>query len=209
MESIHKSWYPLFKTHEINLDELYNDSTVIYPPRNDIFKVFSMDVCEIRLLILGQDPYHNEGQAHGLSFSVPHGVKTPPSLRNIFKELQNEFPERGYTFYSGNLERWFQEENIFLLNASLTVIKNKPASHMKIWNNFTNDVIQYVSKNNPECVYLLLGNFAKSKKQLIFNSDRVIEGIHPSPLSASRGFFYSNIFKQVEEKIGYQINWSI
>jgi uracil-DNA glycosylase len=208
MNNIHESWHPLFKIHPIDLEALFGDSDVVYPPKKDILKVFEMDVNQIKLLLLGQDPYHNEGQAHGLSFSVPTGVKIPPSLGNIFKELQHEFPEREYTFDSGNLERWFQEENIFLLNASLTVIKNKPTSHMKLWNNFTDDVIQYVSKCNPECVYLLLGNFAKSKKKFIRNSDRIIEGIHPSPLSANRGFFHSDIFKQVEEKIGSKINWS-
>ena len=205
---IHESWNLLFEKHAIELDKLYKEDT-IYPEKKDVYKVFEMNVSDIKVLLLGQDPYHNEGQAHGLSFSVPTGVAIPPSLKNIFKELQNEFPEREYVFSSGNLERWSCEEGIFLLNTSLTVAKNKPTSHMTIWANFTNDVIQHISNCNPECIYLLLGNFAKSKRKFIANKEKIVEGVHPSPLSANRGFFHSTIFKQVEEKVGKEINWSI
>jgi uracil-DNA glycosylase len=205
---IHESWNLLFEKHAIELDKLYKEDT-IYPEKKYVYKVFEMNVGDIKVLLLGQDPYHNEGQAHGLSFSVPTGIAIPPSLKNIFKELQNEFPEREYVFSSGNLERWSHDEGIFLLNTSLTVAKNKPASHMTIWANFTNDVIQHISNCNPECVYLLLGNFAKSKKKFIANKEKIVEGVHPSPLSANRGFFHSTIFKQVEEKVGKEINWCI
>jgi uracil-DNA glycosylase len=101
------------------------------------------------------------------------------------------------------------EEKIFLLNASLTVIKNKPSSHMSMWQEFTDDVIKFISENNKKCIFLLLGNFAKSKKVYINNKNNIVTGVHPSPLSASKGFFNSNIFKQVEIKLGQKINWNI
>jgi len=206
MNYINESWIPLFNKHNINIDEIYAQN-IVYPPKEDIYKVFEMNVNDIQIVLLGQDPYHNPNQAHGLSFSVPLGTKIPPSLRNIFKELQIEFPERKYTFNSGNLERWFYEEKIFLLNASLTVTENKPSSHMNIWKNFTNDVIKYISDNNDKCIFILLGNFAKSKEVFIRNKDNIINCTHPSPLSASHGFFNSNIFKLVEQKLNKEINW--
>jgi uracil-DNA glycosylase len=167
-----------------------------------------MDVTKIKIVLLGQDPYHGQGQAHGLSFSVPTSVKIPPSLRNIFKELQNEFPERNYNFVSGNLEQWFYREKIFLLNASLTVVEGKAGSHMKQWETFTNSVIEFISAQNPMCIFLLLGNFAKAKEKYILNKERIINGVHPSPLSAHNGFFNSNIFIKVEELLGTNIDWS-
>ena len=168
-----------------------------------------MDVKKIRIVLLGQDPYHNPNQANGLSFSVPDKVKIPPSLQNIYKELCIEFPERNYEFNSGNLDRWFTKEKIFLLNSSLSVIKNKPGSHMFMWSDFTDDVITFISKKNKNCIFILLGNFAKSKEKFIENKDRIITGVHPSPFSANNGFFNSNIFRKIEEKLQKEINWSI
>jgi uracil-DNA glycosylase len=208
MNTYHESWKPLFDKFNIDIDELYSDSQPVYPEKDHLFRVFEMDVREIKVLLLGQDPYHGPGQAHGLSFSVPEGVKIPPSLRNIYKELQNEFPERNYEFYSGNLEKWFYREKIFLLNASLSVIEGKPGSQMKIWEGFTNNVIKFVSEQNKSCVFLLLGNFAKAKECLISNEERIIKGVHPSPLSVYNGFFGSGIFKKVEELLGANIDWS-
>lgn len=206
----HESWKLLFDEYSFeDIDQLYTSSDEIYPAKENIFKVFEMDVREIKLLLLGQDPYHGPGQAHGLSFSVPEGVKIPPSLRNIYKELQIEFPERNYKFNSGNLNNWFCREKIFLLNASLSVIRGKPGSHMNIWKEFTNDVIKFISIHNSKCIFLLLGNFAKEKESLILNKERIIKGVHPSPLSAHNGFFGSNIFKKVEELLKQQIDWSI
>ncbi len=213
--NIHESWKPLFDEYinDINLDKIYKTTDIIYPPKEKIFKVFEMDVKDIKVLLLGQDPYHNPNQANGLSFSVETGVKVPPSLKNIFKELKNEFPDRNYDFTSdnGNLERWFYQEKIFLLNASLSVIHNKPASHMKLWEKFTNNVIKYISDNNDKCVFLLLGNYAKSKEKFIGNNNKnnIVNGVHPSPLSANNGFFNSQIFIKVEEKLGSKINWSV
>lgn len=209
MDTIHKSWNKLFDKYNFDLDNLYNSDNVIYPNKDQVFRVFKMDVSEIKILLLGQDPYHNPKQANGLSFSVNDNIKIPPSLKNIYKEIQNEFPERNYIFTSGNLERWFKEEKIFLLNASLTVIKNKPSSQMSIWKKFTNDVIEYISHNNDKCIFVLLGNFAKSKDNYISNKNNIIYGVHPSPLSANKGFFDSNIFKLIEEKLDSQINWNI
>jgi uracil-DNA glycosylase len=207
--NIHKSWNKLFTQYEFDLDILYNSSNKVYPSKENIFKVFEMDVNEIKILLLGQDPFHGPNQANGLSFSVNDGITIPPSLRNIYKELQNEFPDRNYIFKNGNLEKWFSREKIFLLNASLSVIENSPSSHMDIWQEFTDDVIKYVNENNKKCIFVLLGNFAKSKEKYIENKDRVILGVHPSPFSAHRGFFGSDIFKNIEIKLGYEIDWNI
>ena len=114
--NIHESWQPLLEQYTFNVDQLYSNplGLNVYPPKNQLFRVFEMAVQDIQIVLLGQDPYHRKGQAHGLSFSVPTGEKIPPSLRNIFKELKLEFPEREYVFVSGNLEQWFQREKIFI-----------------------------------------------------------------------------------------------
>lgn len=199
---IHDSWKSLFN---IDIDEIYEIGEV-YPPKECIFKVFEMDVKDIRILLLGQDPYHKPNQAHGLSFSVPHGEKIPPSLKNIYKELNLEFPERNYNFKTGNLEEWFKREKIFLLNSSLSVQKGKPGSHMKKWEAFTNDVIKFISEQNDNCVFLLLGNYAKSKQVFIKNKDKIVTEVHPSPLA--KGFIGSNVFKRVESVLQEEVNWS-
>jgi len=211
MENIHSSWVPLFKNYNIDLDTIYKDYNDIYPKnKQDTFKVFKMNVEDIKIVLLGQDPYYtNEHQAHGLSFSVPEYVKVPPSLKNIFKEIELEFPERNYKFINGELTKWFEDENIFLLNCSLTVKKSKPNSHMNIWKKFTDNVIKFINEKNKKCVYLLLGNFSHNKIKLI-NEDQhkmVIKAVHPSPLSAYKGFFNSGIFKQVEILLEKEVNW--
>ena len=208
---MNESWKPFFEKFESipNLNALYSsEEKPVYPEKENVYRVFEMDVTKIKVVLLGQDPYHGQNQAHGLSFSVPTGVKIPPSLRNIFKELQNEFPERNYNFVSGNLEQWFYREKIFLLNASLTVVEGKAGSHMKQWETFTNSVIEFISAQNPTCIFLLLGNFAKAKEKYILNKERIINGVHPSPLSAHNGFFNSNIFIKVEELLNEKIDWS-
>lgn len=209
----HPSWNPFFEKHKNNI-EIHDgaEESNIYPAKEFIFRVFTMDVKDIRVVFLGQDPYHGEGQAHGLSFSVPTGMPVPPSLQNIFKEINAEFPERNYDYsnkHNGNLERWFSEEKIFLVNAALTVEKNRPQSHMKRWTDFTNDMLQFISEQNDHCVFLLLGNFAKAKAKYITRPNSIIYGIHPSPLSAYRGFFGSNIFMQIEERLGEPVDWKI
>ncbi len=204
---IDPSWNPLFEQYDFDLDDIYQGE--VYPPKEKVFRVFQMPVQQIRIVLLGQDPYHKAGQAHGLSFSVPTGIAIPPSLQNIYKELKRSFPDRNYQFLSGNLEEWFRREKIFLCNASLTVESGKAGSHMDIWKDFTDDVIQFIDKHNPHCVFLLLGNFAKSKASLITKKDRIVTEVHPSPLAASHGFVGSGVFQRVERVLGKPVNWSI
>jgi uracil-DNA glycosylase len=187
----------LFDEYIFNLDEFYKNEKDkgidIYPPKELIFRAFSIPIKDIQVCLLGQDVYHQPNQAMGLAFSVPQNVKTPPSLANIFKELKNEFPERGYNFTHGDLTKWSTNENIFLLNCSLTVQKSKPLSHMKKWEAFTDDVIRYIAEHNKKCIFLLLGNYAKEKSNIIRdlnendndNNNRCVKGVHPSPLSAN------------------------
>lgn len=205
MTAPHPSWKPLFDTYEFDLDALYAEPT--YPPRADLFRVFQLPVKEIRVVLLGQDPYHGPEQAHGLSFSVPHGVAIPPSLRNIFKELVTEFPERAYTFPHGNLESWLSREKIFLLNCSLSVRPGQAGSHMNLWEEFTDDVIRFIDAHNPSCVFLLLGNFAKGKTVHITKKERIVTGVHPSPLA--HGFLGSGVFKRVETVLKQAIDWRL
>jgi uracil-DNA glycosylase len=120
----HESWEPLFSQYDFDIDELYAGPDVVYPKREHLFRVFEMDVKDIKILLLGQDPYHGPGQAHGLSFSVPNGVDIPSSLRNMYKELKDEFPESNYKFNSGNLDKRFKREKIFLLNGFLIFQRN-------------------------------------------------------------------------------------
>jgi uracil-DNA glycosylase len=206
MYEIHDSWLPIFSKYSFsNLNTIYENNEV-YPSRELVFRVFEMDVKEIRICLVGQDCYHGPNQAHGLSFSVPTNQKIPPSLRNIFKELKLEFPDRNYNFTSGSLEQWFYREKIFLLNSSLTVEKGKAGSHMNIWTKFTDDIIKFISENNPNCVFLLLGNYAKLKTPLIQNKDKIVSEVHPSPLA--KGFIGSNVFQRVEKVLGKEVNWS-
>lgn len=203
---IDKSWQPLFDQYDFDLDDIYEG--IVYPPKDQVFRVFQLPVDQIRIVLLGQDPYHGPGQADGLSFSVPVGIPIPPSLLNIFKELKQSFPDRNYKFPSGSLEEWLTREKIFLCNASLTVEQGKAGSHMEIWKDFTDDVIQYIDKHNPSCVFLLLGNFAKAKASLISKKDRIVTEAHPSPLAAAHGFVGSNVFQRVEKVLGQPVNWS-
>lgn len=212
MFNYHESWKPLFNQFEFDdINELYTTGVEVYPKKEHLFRVFELDVKDIRVVLLGQDPYHGPGQAHGLSFSVPNGVSIPPSLRNIYKELQDEFPDRNYKFTNGNLEKWFYEEKIFLLNASLSVERSKPNSHVDVWQEFTDSTIQFISEQNDNCVFLLLGNFAKAKEVYIkrsnSNKTNIVKGVHPSPMAAQYGFFGSNVFRKVEDALGQQICW--
>ena len=207
------SWLPLFDKYNDTIAaiecSLREHNKTYYPSKEQWFKVFTMPVHEIKVVFLGQDPYQNQGLANGLAFSVPKDQKIPPSLRNIYLELQTEFPERDYKFTNGDLTRWHTEEKIFLLNTSLTVLEGKSGSMMEEWKSFTDDVIRFISSNNKECAYILLGNHAKNKSKLIENQEKIILGVHPSPLSAHRGFFGSGIFKKVDEKLSQTVNWSI
>jgi uracil-DNA glycosylase len=207
----HTSWTPLFQSFEFDsdtLDEMTGGS--YYPHKHQIFRVFSMSVDKIQVVLLGQDPYHGPGQAHGLSFSVERTIRIPPSLQNIFKELRLEFPERNYVFPHGDLSKW-ESNGIFLLNCSLTVAPGKPGSHMDIWSEFTDATIDYISRTNTSCVFLLLGNFAKGKRSILLEAgvakNHIVEETHPSPLA--KGFIGSGVFKRVESALGREIDWSV
>jgi uracil-DNA glycosylase len=164
-------------------------------------------------VILGQDPYHGEGEAMGLAFSVPKNIKIPPSLKNIFKELQSNF-DREIKTNHGDLTSWAKQE-ILLLNSSLTVKKDNPNSHSNIgWQELTDKVISYLSQTGDEKVFVLWGNFAQSKKNLIDeNRHKIISSVHPSPLSANKGFFgtkpFSHINKFLKEKNQKEIDWNL
>jgi uracil-DNA glycosylase len=187
-----------------------NTDKKIFPNRENILETFKyFDLEDTKIVFLGQDPYINSiydndieiPQATGLAFSVPENFKLPPSLRNIFKELNNEFEDYEIPD-SGSLIRWVKEENILLLNTALTVKKGLSNSHQKKWSSITDEVIKYISKNSSNIIFLLLGNNAKSKIKYIDQSKhKVISGVHPSPLSANRGFFGSNIFRNVNEEL--------
>ena len=187
-----------------------NTESKIFPNKENILEAFKyFDLQDTKLVFLGQDPYVNSviendieiPQATGLAFSVPNNFKLPPSLRNIFKELNNEFEDYEVP-ESGSLIRWVKEENILLLNTALTVKKGFSNSHQKKWQNITNNVIKYISDNTKNVIFLLLGNNAKSKEKYIDSKKhKVIKGVHPSPLSASRGFFGSNIFKKINNEL--------
>lgn len=160
----------------------------IFPPGSQIFRAFELTPADqVKVVILGQDPYHGPGQAHGLSFSVPEGIPAPPSLKNIFKEIESDMGVRmsGYP----NLENWARQ-GVLLLNAVLTVRSGEAASHSKIgWEQFTDAVISYISDNCEGVVFMLWGNFARGKRELIDASRHcVLEAAHPSPLA--RGAFF-------------------
>jgi uracil-DNA glycosylase len=172
-------------------------TTTVYPLGSQIFHAF--DACpfdEVKVVILGQDPYHGKNQAHGLAFSVNEGVRTPPSLHNIFKELQDDIPGTPAPT-NGNLDRW-AKQGVLLLNATLTVRAATPASHQKKgWEEFTDEVIRKVSAGRPHVVFILWGAYAQKKEELIDTSKHlVLKAAHPSPYSADRGFFGSKPFSK-------------
>lgn len=183
----------------------------VFPPAKLIFNAF--DLCsfdDVKVVILGQDPYHGEGQAHGLSFSVPDEIKVPPSLRNIYKEIYSdlgkEIPE------SGNLESW-AKQGVLLLNATLTVEQSNPGSHQgKGWEEFTDATIKKISDDKEHVVFLLWGKYAQAKAELIDESKHlVLKAPHPSPFSAHSGFLGCKHFSKTNEYLkdkGFTpINW--
>lgn len=194
---IEKSWKdalagefgkPYFESLVRFLHKEKAEGKTIYPPGSQIFRAFDLTPVEnLKVVILGQDPYHGPGQAHGLSFSVSAGVPAPPSLKNIFKEIESDLGVRmsGYP----DLEKWARQ-GVLLLNAVLTVRAGTPTSHSKIgWEEFTDAVMRYISDNCEGVVFLLWGNFARSKSALIDHSrHHVLEAAHPSPLA--RGAFF-------------------
>ncbi len=189
---------PYFTALADFVHQAYKTSTV-YPERKNIFKAFEATPFDnVKVVILGQDPYHGEGQAHGLSFSVLDGVKVPPSLVNIYKEIESQTGKKMPD--SGNLLRW-ATQGVLLLNATLTVEAGKAASHQnKGWEQFTDAVIQAINDKNQNVVFLLWGAPAQKKGRLIDrNRHLVLESPHPSPLSAYRGFFGNGHFTKTND----------
>jgi len=172
---------------------------IVYPPPKLVFNAFEhCPFDDVKVVILGQDPYHGPGQAMGLSFSVPDGVKTPPSLRNMYKEIKSDIG--GIVPESGNLERW-ADQGVLLLNATLTVEKGTAGAHQGLgWEQFTDAVIKKISDEKEHVVFMLWGNYARGKKALIDESKHLIlEAPHPSPFSADRGFFGCKHFSKTNE----------
>ena len=187
---------PYFRqiTEHIKTEKL--QGKVIYPPGPMIFNAFEKTpVDKVKVVIIGQDPYHGKGQAMGLSFSVPPGIPSPPSLVNIFKELQNDVGAP--VPYHGDLSKWALQ-GVMLLNASLTVRAGEPMSHSKIgWHIFTDAVISRISEVKKNVVFLLWGKFAQEKMELVDkNKHLILKSVHPSPLSANNGFFGNRHFSK-------------
>lgn len=185
----------------------------IFPPGQKIFNAFNLTPFDqVKVVILGQDPYHGAGQAHGLCFSVPEGIPKPPSLINIFKELTTDLniPVSA----SGNLEKWARQ-GVFMVNAILTVRESQPTSHQnKGWETFTDAAIRNLSEKRENLVFLLWGNYAIAKKSLIDSHKHLIlTTVHPSPLSASRGFFGCKHFSKTNDYLvqtgQVPIDWSL
>lgn len=198
------------KIHNFLAKEYKSQSYDIYPDMYDIFNALKItDYNSVKAVILGQDPYHGFGQAHGLSFSVKDGITPPPSLVNIFKEYHNDL---GYDIpKSGNLTKW-AENGVLLLNTVLTVQGGMAASHRGIgWEIFTDNIISLLNERNKPIVFILWGRFARDKKRLISNPiHHIIESAHPSPLSAYNGFFGSKPFSRANDFLkNNPIDWKL
>lgn len=200
---MHESWKPIlqsefnqpyFKELSTFLHNAYTAKT-IYPPKQQVFSAFASDLNDIKVVIIGQDPYHGPRQANGLAFSVQDGIQFPPSLRNIFKEVHDDIGAPIPN--SGDLTRW-AKQGVMLLNNTLTVEAHMAGSHRgKGWEFFTEHIIKYLNENRPHLVFILWGRDARSKKPLINQSKHfIIESAHPSPLSAHNGFFGSKPFSK-------------
>lgn len=187
-----------FKSLCNELDEEYNNQK-IFPNEDNIFNALNYTPYnDVKVVILGQDPYHEEGQANGLSFSVNPDIKIPPSLRNIYKELQNDIG--CYIPNNGCLKKW-ANQGVLLLNTTLTVRQGEANSHKKIgWQRFTDAIISILNERDDSIIFILWGNNAISKEKLITNPDHyILKSVHPSPLSASRGFFGCKHFSKCNE----------
>lgn len=207
MINVGNDWQPIFDCEQVKpyylelrrfLKTEYATKTV-YPPMNEIFNAFRLTgFAETKVVIVGQDPYHEQGQAMGLSFSVREGIEEPPSLKNIHEEIMNEGVAQGQ--WSSDLSRW-AVQGVLLLNSTLTVEAHRAASHSgKGWETFTDNAIAELGRDGRPKVFMLWGSYARSKKTLIENSCHLIlESAHPSPLSAYRGFFGNGHFLKCNE----------
>lgn len=200
---------PYFRNLGVFVKDEYKRK-IVFPQYKNIFNAFRYtDYDDVKVVILGQDPYHGDNEAHGLSFSVPKGVTTPPSLRNIFKELNDDL---GINRTDTDLTNW-AKQGVLLLNSIMTVVRDTPLSHKnKGWEIFTDNVIKKLGEREKPMVFVLWGSYARSKKELISNKKHLIlESVHPSPLSANRGFFGSKPFSKInnflESNNEDKINW--
>lgn len=203
---------PYFKELEMNLAKAYNEE-IVYPPKEDLFSALNLTpFSKVKVVIIGQDPYHGPGQAHGLSFSVKRGIKLPPSLVNIFKELQDDLgivPPK-----DGNLEAWARE-GVLLLNNQLSVVGGKPMSHKDLgWNELTDKIIKVLNEKKKHLVFILWGSPAQKKAKVVSHRDHhIIQSVHPSPLSSYRGFFGSKPFSKANAYLESQsikpVKWSL
>ena len=203
---------PGFKKFYKVIEKEYDTKTV-FPPKDNIFNALKLtSYKDTKVVIVGQDPYHGEKEAHGLSFSVQDGIKIPPSLQNIYKELKEDLDINIAT--SGNLTKWAQE-GVLLLNAVLTVEKDKPASHRNLgWELLTDYIIKILNEKEEPVVFILWGNFAKEKAKYITNKKHfIISSPHPSPFSARNGFFGSKPFSKTNEFLKNnnlkEIDWNL
>ncbi len=212
IQEVNKGWLPFFEENKEELigilykiNGFISKGDIIYPKKEDLFRsLFYHSPEDISLVIIGQDCYISEEnglpQAVGLSFSVPKShMKIPPSLKNIFKEIKNSYPD--YVIPdNGSLEKWANDQQILLLNSALTVLKGKSNSHASLWNNFTDKIIKWFQEINKGCVFILMGNFAQNKQKILNESKhKIYKTVHPSPLSAHNGFFGCNVFKEVND----------
>lgn len=204
---------PYMKNLKAFLQSEYAKGKKIYPKKSEIFSALNLTPFDsVKAVIIGQDPYHGPGQAHGLCFSVRSGVPVPPSLRNIFEELKAQYGIRAPV--SGDLTSW-AKQGVLLLNAILTVEDGKPGSHQgKGWEQFTDKIIQTVSENKTDVTFILWGSFAQKKAELIdARKHQILKSAHPSPLSCHRGFFGNKHFQKVNDylkKSGQkEINWEL
>lgn len=209
-EEFSKDYFSSLKTF---LENERRSGQIIYPPGPLIFSALdTTPFDEVKVVILGQDPYHNPGQAEGLSFSVPEGQKLPPSLQNIFKELKSDLGIE--TPKNGNLRKW-AKQGVLLLNATLTVRENQPGSHQKKgWENFTDSIIRELSHRKKGVVFILWGKYAQAKENLIDTTKHfILQAPHPSPFSVERGFYGCKHFSKTNELLIEQglrpIDWDL
>lgn len=208
--------YPNLESNISEERNNYKDLGKIYPKSSEVLEAFNLcPISKLKVVIIGQDPYHQPNQAHGLAFSVNDGIKIPPSLRNIFIEIQNNYNLPAILPKSGNLS-YLATQGVLLLNTTLTVRQSKPNSHVKIWKGFTEKIIDYILSNLSNIIFMVWGNNAKSllhkKPTSLLHKHHILSSVHPSPLSANRGgWFGKQLFlqanKKLEEYDKTPINW--
>jgi len=202
------TWQDFFKEEEqkdyyknlIKQIDIAYENSVVFPPKDKIFNAFNLTPLDnLKIVILGQDPYHGKGQAQGLAFSTPSDIKNPPSMRNILKEIEDDLKTKSIC-ENGDLTSW-AKDGVLLINAILTVEQAKPKSHHKLgWEIFTDNLIKFISLNCKDIIFILWGSSAIKKEKIIDTSKHhILKGVHPSPLSAYRGFFGCNHFSKTND----------